>query len=307
MIEVRIKSITYEAQGIHSIDLRPMPGQELAPFEAGAHIDVHLSNGLIRSYSLVNSQDERHRYVIAVNRDAQSRGGSRYVHDELRVGHTLAIGAPRNNFRLEENAPHSVLIAGGIGITPLWCMIQRLEALGRSWELHYGARSRPCTAFSDALPKQGERVHLSFGTPLDLEAIVAQAPPAAHLYCCGPLPMLDAFEAATLSRPAEQVHVEYFAAKKGPAADGAFSVVLAKSGRTLDVPKGKTILETVLDSGIAAAHSCMEGVCGTCETRVLEGIPDHRDLVLSKQEKESNRTMMICCSGSRGPRLVLDL
>jgi ferredoxin-NADP reductase len=307
MIEVRIKSITHEAQGIHSIELRPMPGHELAPFDAGAHIDLHLPNGLIRSYSLVNSPQERLRYVIAVHRDPQSRGGSRYVHDELRVGHTIAIGAPRNNFRLEENAPHSVLIAGGIGITPLWCMIQRLEALGRSWELHYGARSRACAAFLDLLPKQDPRVHPSFGTPLGLGAIVDGAAPGAHLYCCGPLAMLAAFEAASASRPTGEVHLEYFATRQRPAVDGAFTVVLAKSGRTFDVPRGKTILDAVLDAGIDAAYSCMEGVCGTCETPVLEGTPDHRDLVLSKQEKESNRTMMICCSGSRGPRLVLDL
>ena len=315
-VEVRIKSITYEAQGINSIELRPLAGGELAPFEAGAHVDLHLANGMIRSYSLTNSQDERHRYVIAVNKDAASRGGSRFVHEQLRAGDTLTVSVPRNNFALDENARHTVLIAGGIGMTPLWCMIQRLEALGRSWELHYSTRSRQNAAFLEQLRGLGERVHLNLhtnfddesgGTMLDLEGIVARAAPDSHFYCCGPLPMLAAFEKAAACRPSEQVHVEYFAAKKEPAAGGAFTVVLAKAARTISVPKGKTILDALLDAGMDVAYSCMEGVCGTCETAVLEGIPDHRDLVLSKEEQAANKTMMICCSGCKGDRLVLDI
>lgn len=315
-IEVRLKVIRYEAQGISSFELRPMPGRELAPFTAGAHIDVHLPNGLMRNYSLCNAQSESHRYVIGVNRDPNSRGGSRFMHETLHVGDVLTIGAPRNNFALAEDAEHTVLIAGGIGITPLWCMIQRLEELGRSWELHYSARNRQSAAFLDELRALGEqarsRLHLNFdaesgGQFLDLRAIVAHGPPGAHLYCCGPLPMLDAFEQATAQLAPERVHREYFAAKDAPDTSGGFAVELAKTGRTLVVPAGKTILDTLLDEGIDVPYACGEGICATCETRVLAGIPDHRDLVLSPDEQAANDRMMICCSGAKSDKLVLDL
>jgi tetrachlorobenzoquinone reductase len=315
-LEVRVKSVTWEAQGINSYELRPMPGQELPPFTAGSHIDLHLPNGMIRSYSLVNPQSERHRYVIAVNRDASSRGGSRYVHESVRPGDLLTVSAPRNNFELKEDAPHSLLIAGGIGITPIWCMVQRLEELGRPWELYYCTRTRQNAAFLDELRQLGERVHLNLhvnfdeepgGKMLDIAGVLATAKPETHVYCCGPLPMLAAFEEAAKGRAPETVHVEYFSAKEAPAAGGGFTVVLAKSGKTIAVPPGKTILDAVLDAGIDAPYACMEGVCGTCETKVIEGEPDHRDLVLSQEERAASKTMMICCSGCNSARLVLDL
>ncbi len=316
--KVRVKAITNEALGINSYDLRMPNGGELPTFTAGAHIDLHLPNGLIRSYSLVNSQEERHRYVIAVNKDQSSRGGSRYVHEVLRVGDTLAIGLPRNNFQLAEHAPHSLMIAGGIGITPLLCMIRRLNAIERSWQLHYGARTRQSAAFLEELSAlasdsdPASSVHVNFDQEagsrmLDIPAIVANAGHTSHLYCCGPLPMLDAFERATVEHSPELVHVEYFAARELPAASGGFEIVLARSGRTLTVPTGKTILDTLIDAGVPIQYSCMEGVCSSCETRVLDGIPDHRDLVLSKEERASNRVMMVCCSGSKSRTLVLDL
>ena len=313
-LEVRLVSITYEAQGINSYELRPIGERELPPFSAGAHIDLHLPNGLVRSYSLVNSQNERHRYVIAVNLGSPSRGGSRYMHDSVRVGDRIAIGAPRNNFQLAETASRTVLIAGGIGITPLWCMIQRLEELGRAWTLHYSTRTRQRAAFLDRLAALTHRqfdVHLNFdqepgGKMIDIQSIVEQAPPEAHLYCCGPLPMLAAFERAATSRPAARVHVEYFAAKEPPAA-GGFTVVLARAGRSVLVPPGKSILDALLEQGISLAYSCREGVCGTCETSVIEGIPDHRDLVLTRAERAAGKTMMVCCSGCKGDTLVLDL
>lgn len=316
LIEVRVKAIRHEAQGVHSFELRALPGHELPAFTAGAHIDVHLPNGLVRNYSLCNAPSERHRYVIGVNRDARSRGGSQYLHETLRVGDVLTIGAPRNNFALFEDAAHTVLIAGGIGITPLWSMIQRLEELGRSWQLFYAARSRQSAAFLDELRALGPRVqtslHFNFdqesdGRLLDLAAIAAGARPDSHLYCCGPLPMLAAFEQACANLPPERVHVEYFAAKEAPSTTGGFTVELARSGRVIQVPAGKTILDAVLDAGVDAPYSCMEGVCATCETRVIEGLPEHRDLVLSPEEQAANTTMMICCSGARSPRLVLDL
>ncbi len=313
-LEVRLASITYEAQGINSYELRPLGDRQLPPFSAGAHVDLHLPNGLVRSYSLVNSQNERHRYVIAVNLGTPSRGGSRFMHDSVRVGERLTIGTPRNNFQLAESASRSVLIAGGIGITPLWCMIQRLEELGRAWTLHYCTRTRERAAFLNrlaALTHRNADLHLHFdgepgGRMVDIQSIVAQAPADAHLYCCGPLPMLAAFERAAASRPAERVHVEYFAAKEPPAA-GGFTVVLARAGRSVAVPPGKSILDALLEAGIAHPYSCREGVCGTCETNVIEGVPDHRDLVLTRAEQAAGRTMMICCSGCKGERLVLDL
>ena len=311
-----VKSVTWEAQGIVSFDLRPTDTGVLPPFTAGAHIDVHLPNGLVRSYSLMNPQEERHRYQVAVNRDAASRGGSSCLHETVRVGQTLTIGLPRNNFPLAEDAAHSVLIAGGIGITPLWCMVQRLAALKQRWTLYYCTRSRAHAAFLPEVlalaARSGGTVVTHFdqeagGKLLDLAQVVAKAGPQAHLYCCGPLPMLAAFEAATAGHPPRQVHVEYFAAREAPATQGGFTVVLARSGRELQVPEGRSILDVLLDADVDVLYSCTEGVCGACETRVLEGTPDHRDLVLSKDEQAAGRTMMICCSGSKSPRLVLDL
>jgi len=316
LIEVRLQAIRYEARNIHSFELRALPGQQLPPFSAGSHVDVHLPNGLIRSYSLSNPPAERNRYVIAVNRDAKSRGGSVFMHDQVKVGNTLHISHPRNNFPLDEQAAHSVLIAGGIGITPLRSMIARLQEIGRSWELFYATRDRHSTAYLDELRELGSRVntrlHFNFdqepgGQMMDLDAIVAGIPDHAHVYCCGPLPMLEAFEKASSGLPPERVHVEYFAAKEQPAVEGGFTVELRRSKRVITVPSGKTILDAVLDAGVDAPYSCMEGVCATCETRVLEGVPDHRDLVLSKHEQAANNRMMICCSGSKSAKLVLDL
>ena len=315
-MQVRVKRISFEAEGINSYELVALAGGDLAPFTAGCHVDLHLPNGMIRSYSLVNDQGERNRYVVAVNNDAASRGGSRFVHETMRVGDILTVSHPKNNFVLQESASHSVLIAGGIGITPLLSMIRRLEALGRSWELFYAARTRSAAAFLDELntlrPNVHANIHVNFdqepsGRMLDLPAIIKDAPKDVHLYCCGPVSMLEAFEAATADRPNDHVHVEYFQAKEKPAVAGGFEVKLARSNRTITVEAGKSILNALLDAGIAASYACTEGVCGTCETRVIEGMPDHRDLFLSKEEQAENKTMMICCSGSKSPTLVLDL
>jgi ferredoxin-NADP reductase len=247
--------------------------------------------------------------VIAVQKDRASRGGSKWVHDNLRPGDVLAINGPRNNFALDETAEHSLFIAGGIGITPILSMTERLSSLGRAWQLIYCARTRAGAAFVDRLKGN---VRLNFdeepgGKMLDIAVEVRAAPADAHLYCCGPLPMLSAFEAATAELPRERVHVEYFTAKDAPAVSGGFKVVLAKSGRELVVPAGKTILEALLEASIDVPYSCMEGVCGTCETKVLQGMPDHRDLVLNEAERAANKSMMICCSGAKSDRLVLDL
>ncbi|MCK1624225.1 oxidoreductase [Bradyrhizobium sp. 147] len=312
--ELRVKRIGYEAETINSYELVLPAGGDLAPFTAGSHIDLHLKNGMIRSYSLVNDQSERHRYVIAVNKDAAGRGGSSFVHDTLKAGDIVAVSLPRNNFALHEDAESSLLIAGGVGITPLVSMIQRLQALGRPWKLSYAARTRRAAAFLGELGAIGSDAQLHFhfddehgGRPLDLAAIVGNTPASAHLYCCGPVPMLEAFEKVTAGRPAGHVHIEYFQAKQAPAVDGGFEVRLARSNRTIAVEPGKTILNAVIDAGVMANYACSEGVCGTCETRVIEGIPDHRDLFLSPEERAANKTIMICCSGSKSGTLVLDL
>lgn len=310
-LQVRVKSLTWEAPNIVSYDLRPMAGDELPGFTAGAHIDLSLSNGFVRSYSLLNSQAERHRYVIAVQNDRASRGGSRWIHENVRPGDVLTISGPRNNFPLCETAEMSILVAGGIGITPILSMVDRLSALGRCWQLIYCARKRSGTAFVEAL--QGRPgVHFNFdeepgGALLDIAAVIGSAPIGAHLYCCGPLPMLGAFEEATKDIDRSHVHLEYFKVKEPPSVRGGFTVFLARSRREVPVPNGMTILEALRDVGFDVPYSCLEGICGSCETAVLEGVPDHRDLVLTDKERAANKTMMICCSGSKTERLVLDV
>lgn len=311
MLQLRIKTAVWEAPNILSYELRSTDGKQLPPFTAGAHVDIKLGNGLMRSYSLVNPQSERHRYVIAVQKDKQSRGGSKWIHQNLRAGEIIAVSEPRNNFVLNEDAEKSIFLAGGIGITPMLGMIAQLTVLGRDWELVFCSRTRVSTPFLDSL-EQNSRVRFNFdrepgGEVLNIAEMVKAVPANTHLYCCGPAPMLEAFEAATKELQRERVHVEYFTATEPPAIEGGFTVVLAKSNREIEIPAGKTILTALNDSGIAVPHSCTEGVCGTCETRVLEGIPDHRDRILTDTQRASNKTMMICCSGSKGGKLVLDL
>jgi ferredoxin-NADP reductase len=310
LIRARLTAIYYAARDTNLYEFRRLDDQPWPAASAGAHIDLHLPNGMMRQYSLVHAQGAAQAYVVGVRLDRASRGGSSFLHEKLRVGAEIDIGGPRNNFRWEEAAPHSVLIAGGIGITPIMCMIERLEALGKSWTLHYSCRSRAEAAFIAQLAD--ERVTFNFdeengGKFLDLAAIAAQAPRDAHLYCCGPAPMLQAFEGATASFPREQVHVEYFTAIEAPATEGAFIVELRRSQREIAVPEGRTILEALREAGIEVSTSCEEGVCGACETRVISGTPDHRDMILTNTERAASKTMMICCSGSKSERLVLDL
>jgi vanillate O-demethylase ferredoxin subunit len=311
-LSLLVKSIAFEAADVVSLDLRSAEGGELPPFTAGAHIDLQLRNGLARSYSLCNPQSERHRYVIAVQKDVAGRGGSAYVHDFVRPGQVLAATAPRNDFPLVEDAEESVFFAGGIGITPVWCMVQRLQALGRRWRLYYAVRNRARAAFLDrivAVGAPGFHLHVddeAGGGRLDVPAAVSRAK-RAQLYCCGPAPMLRAFKQVTAGLPKDRIHIEYFSARELAAASAGFDVVLAKRNRTVRVAAGQTIIAALRDNGIVTAHSCLEGVCGACETSVLDGVPEHRDLVLGEPERALNRTMMICCSGCKGDRLVLDL
>ncbi|HWL46569.1 MAG TPA: PDR/VanB family oxidoreductase, partial [Sphingomonadaceae bacterium] len=265
----------------------------------------------IRPYSLAFCAGDGAAYRVGVKLERDGGGGSRYLFDTARVGDRFAIGGPRNHFPLDEAAPYSVLIAGGIGVTPIRCMAEHLTVRGQHFSLHYAVASRGSTAFLPDLrrfaPELDLHVDAEQGGVLDIAAIVAAAPEGAHYYCCGPVPMLAAFEAATAHLPAGQAHLEYFKAPETAPAAGGFTVVLARSGRTLFVPEGATILQTLRDAGLTATASCEQGICGTCETGVLEGTPDHRDLLLTPAEKASGKTMMICCSGSRTDKLVLDL
>jgi vanillate O-demethylase ferredoxin subunit len=316
LFPVRVHAIVAETSDVRLFELRGIQDAALPPFTAGAHLDVEIAPGQMRQYSLLNHQQERDRYVIAVKREGGGRGGSTHLHDVVRVADVLRVGSPRNRFALAEDAPHSVLIAGGIGITPLWSMAQRLQTLGRPWSLHYASRGREAAALLSRLEAvlEGQatpRVQLHFadqpGPRLDVGALVGSAPEGTHFYCCGPPRLLAAFAAACSALPPERVHCECFSPAQEPAIAGGFVVELARSGRTVPVRPGQTILDALAVAGIAVASSCREGVCGVCETTVLDGRPDHRDVLLSEAERDASRTMMICCSGALSERLVLDL
>lgn len=309
---MRLTVMRHGAQGIVLYEFEPVDGQPVEAFSAGSHVDVHLPNGMLRQYSLANDPEESHRYVLGIKLDANSRGGSRSIHETLRPGAVLKIGRPRNNFALDETAPHTVLIAGGIGITPIRCMSLRAQSLGMSWELHYAARSREDAVFADELLSAGRtRMHIDSehgNVPLDLAGLARRIPASSHAYCCGPAPMLQAFESAFAEWPKGQLHVEHFSAPPQQAQEGGpFDVVLARSGRTLHVPADRSILEVLRQAGIKAAASCEQGICGSCEVRVLGGQPDHRDIILSEEDRIEGKSLMICCSRSRSAELVLDL
>ena len=309
--ELVLVNIRLAARDTNLYTFEAPDGGALPPATPGAHLTLHLPNGLERQYSLVEAKANPTSYTVGIKRDGASRGGSSWIHDHLKVGMRLLVDPPRNNFPLNEDAQRTVLFAGGIGITPIYCMATRLAALGRSFALHYSCRSRADAAFLRELAGEAH-VHLHIddeqaGRFLPIADLVAAAPQGAHLYCCGPAPMLAAFEAAATGRPPEQIHVEYFTQQHEAATSGGFTVVLARSQREFVVPDGKTILQALRDGGFDAAHSCEEGVCGACETKVIEGVPDHRDSVLSQAERSAGKTMMICCSGALSPKLVLDL
>lgn len=312
---LRVQSIAREAEDILGLELvSTTPNEPLPAAGPGAHVSLHLGSGHVRSYSLTNP-GERHRWTLAVHLDPASRGGSKWIHEALRPGATLEVEGPHNHFALDETAPHSVLIAGGIGVTPLLAMARRLAALGRPWTLHYVARSRARMAFADTLrdlaARGGASLHLHCtqeGDPrLDLPAIVAALPEGAHVYACGPAGLMAAFEAATAALPRQRVHLEHFASTQQAATDGGYTVKLARDGRSLPIAKGRSILDALIEVGLQPPHSCREGTCGSCETRVLEGTPDHRDEVLTDDERAAGTRMMICCSGAKSPVLVLDL
>ena len=307
-----VKSVTYETADIRVYDLRSPDGAELPSFTAGAYIDIHLPERVTRSYSLVNSQHDSKRYVIGVAKDRNSRGGSSYIHKLLSAGDTITVTPPKNNFALDEREHDTILIAGGIGVTPMMSMIDRLQHLERRWQLYFATRNRESTPFQAELESYmgSVKVHCDDehgGRLLDIGNVIASAHPGSHFYCCGPSAMLAAFKAAAGGVSPEHTHLEHFSATESVAVEGGFHIELARSARTLLVRQGKTVLDVLLEAGVDVPFSCQAGVCGVCQTKVLSGIPDHRDLFLSPKEQSSNETMMVCCSGSNSEKLVLDL
>lgn len=315
-LEVKVLRKKQEADGIASFELARLDGRPLPPFSAGSHIDVQVPGGLTRQYSLCNDAQESHLYRIAVLRDAASRGGSAAMHDRLNEGDVLAISEPRNHFPLV-HAVRTILFAGGIGITPLLCMAQRLAATGSQFELHYCTRSREKTAFIDEIAASAfaSRVHYHFDDgpaeqKLQLAQMFAQPEAQTHLYICGPAGFIQHVIdwAKGYGWPAAQIHVEYFsAAPQDTRADSAFEVKIASSGRTIAVPADKTVVQALAAQGIEVLTSCEQGVCGTCITRVLEGECDHRDMYFTDEEKAKNDQFTPCCSRAKSPVLVLDL
>lgn len=321
-LSLRVAAMAWQAEGIVSLRLQAPDAAALPPYEPGAHLDLQLAPGLVRSYSLIdgNPGPAPRRYRVAVALDARTRGGSRHVHERLRVGEVLPANAPRNRFALVEDSPFTQFVAGGIGITPLRAMAERLQALGRDWRLRWCVRGEDRLPFRGWLARHAARIDLHVdardGGPWNgWDAMVAGLPAGAHLYACGPAPMLSAFETATRALDPARVHLERFAAEpsgaggEAGAADGetAFRVHLQRSGRTIDVGADETLLDALRGAGLDPPHACLQGICGACETRVLAGTPDHRDLVLSPAEQARGDTMMICCSRASTPELVLDL
>jgi ferredoxin-NADP reductase len=300
------------AQDVVTLTLREIDENPLPAWAAGAHVDLILPDAPTRQYSLCGDPQDHHAYRLGVLRDANGRGSSLYVHEKLEAGDVVRVRGPRNNFRLVES-PKYLFIAGGIGITPILPMMAAAEAAGSEWRLLYGGRQRSSMAFVDELTTSyGERisVHPQDETGLlDLDSALGQPDPDTKVYCCGPEPLLAAVEARCTSWPKGSLHLERFSPKEmtEPVLTDAFEVVLAKSELTLTVPPDRSVLEVVEEAGVTVLSSCSEGTCGTCETGVLEGEPDHRDSVLDEEERAANDCMMVCVSRSCSARLVLDL
>ncbi len=316
-----VKTIRFETDDVISIELNPLGASPLPPFGAGDHIDLKLPNGLTKSYSLMNNPTESGRYVLGILKDPQSRGGSKWLHEQLRVGMHLEISAPSNNFPLQENAKHTLLIAGGIGVTPIIAMAHRLKALKASFEIIYAAKSKRSAPFQEAVSSFGVPVHWHFDDeasgPPDLHPLIQERVQKAacsrdecQLYACGPEPMLNAFLNACKDLSLKNANIERFKPVEVLASaqiKRAYTVVLKKSNKTIEVTPEMSLLQALRHHDIEVDTSCEEGVCGACETRVLSGEPEHLDCVLSDQEREKNTVMMVCVSGCKSERLELDL
>jgi len=326
--ELLIRQVRWEAEDVVSLRLECPEGEPLAPWRPGAHIDVHLASEprLIRQFSLCGDPDDRSCYRVAVLRErGGGRGGSRYIHETIRPGHSMIVDQPRNHFELVE-APRYLFLAGGIGITPLLPMIAEVDRRGAAWELHYGGRSSGSMAFLDELAPYGDRVHAVLGEPLEVEVLLRKAAPDTLVYACGPQGLLDAVESLAHLLPEGAIRLERFgaptqgAAAKGDSAgregqldgasgdpDASLRVTCERSGTAVTVAADEPILTALERAGVDTVSSCREGVCGTCETTVIRGVPDHRDLVLTAEERRAGDTMMICVSRGLTDELVLDL
>ncbi|WP_329596779.1 PDR/VanB family oxidoreductase [Streptomyces pseudovenezuelae] len=295
------------ADGVLALTLRHPLGEQLPAWEPGAHIDVVLGPGLERQYSLCGDPSDRTSWRIAVLREPAGRGGSAHVHEQLRQGGKVRVRGPRNHFALRP-APRYRFIAGGIGITPILPMLAAAQAAGVEWTLLYGGRTRDSMAFTEELSRYGDRVTVAPQDEsglLDLASVLDGVPEGTLVYCCGPGPLLDAVQELC---PAGLLHVERFAPKEQPEGENTqFEVELAQTGTTVTVAPDVSVLDAVRATGVEVLFSCTEGTCGTCETDVLDGTPDHRDSVLTDEEREAGETMMICVSRCRGKKLVLDL
>lgn len=299
------------ADGVVSLTLADPHGSPLPAWTPGAHIDVILDGSMVRQYSLCGSPSDDFTWRIGVLKAPDSRGGSVTVHDRLGPGASVRTRGPRNHFPFVSSRRY-LFIAGGIGITPLLAMIAEADATGAEWNLLYGGRERASMAFVDELARYGDRVTLAPQNEtgmLDLTAWLGEPRPDTLVYCCGPEGLLSAVEKLCDSWPAGALHLERFSAKPqdSVSSDSAFELVLQRSGLTLQVPPDKSVFEVIKDAGVSVLGSCLEGVCGTCETEVVDGDVDHRDSVLNEEEQDSNEFMMICVSRCRSARLTLDL
>jgi vanillate O-demethylase ferredoxin subunit len=316
-LSVRVARKSVEATDICTFELVQSNGAALPAFSAGSHIDVQLPGRITRQYSLCNDPAESHRYLIGVLRDPKSRGGSLAMHDLVNEGDTLQISAPKNHFPLAHDAKRSLLLAGGIGVTPLLCMAERLAIAGSDFEMHYCSRSQERTAFVSRIQSSGFAGQVQFhfddgnaAQKLDMAALLAAPQAGTHLYVCGPKGFMDA--ALGLARaagwPASQLHYEFFSAEVEKSdSDAAFEVKLASSGRIIPIGKDQSVTQALTAAGVEILTSCEQGVCGTCLTRVLEGEPDHKDQYLTPEEQSANDQFTPCCSRSKTPMLVLDL
>jgi tetrachlorobenzoquinone reductase len=313
-LTVNVADVRAEARDVITLELRAPGGGPLPAFEPGAHLDLHLPNGLVRQYSLTNDWRERDRYVIGVGRVADSRGGSSFVHSSIRAGMQLTISVPRNNFALDPGAERFLFIAGGIGVTPIMAMIRWCVANAKPWRLIYAARSRQRAAFYEdlsALAKDCAQFHFDdeCGQVLDVAQALSSWSEGERIYCCGPAPLMEAVKTLSEKLPQDTVRFEWFSTPDSdePQESGAFTVKLERSGVELAVPENKSILEVLEEHGIEVPFSCREGLCGTCVTSVCAGEPDHRDYVLSDEERDSGKLITVCCSRSKSAVLTLDL
>jgi ferredoxin-NADP reductase len=310
-VTATVAALETEADGILSVRLEPVVGDKLPAWEPGAHIDLVLGPDLERQYSLCGDPTDLSSWRLGILREPESRGGSAHVHEKLAVGDEVVCRGPRNNFALVE-ADEYLFLAGGVGITPILPMVAACEDAGKPWRLFYGGRQESTMAFRAELAPYGERVTLwpqdTHGL-LDLATILGTPAAGTAIYCCGPGVLLDAVEQQCATWPTGSLHLERFRPKEG-ALDGTdipFEVELDASGITLTVGADETLAEAIEAAGVDLPTSCREGTCGTCETDVLEGEPDHRDSYLGAEEQASGEVIMPCCSRSRSPRLVLDL